>query len=710
MSIYKEYTAEQTEGILSQFLVDSWSYSKVTSFARNEKAFEMSYIFGLKGKSPAATVAGQAYHYALEAYFLSMKRGESFGIADLEIIAFNYIDEFKANWWKLQKTTPTVDECKIKATVVAKSLINNFFSEISTYLDDIAEVIDVELSGEEYITINGVDIPLPCHYVIDVCVKTKAGKVAIIDHKSKATYTDDEAIGLSIGVQAITYIKCIESRTGSDVDEVWFIENKYSQNKDKTPQLKKFKIELNHDTRRLYEALLYEPLKRMVSAVNDPDYTYMINDSDNFVDKADLYDFWARTMISEVGDFNVDESKKDLVSKRLKKIRDANTEMISPKVIKEFKQNAASFITYDLSHTNMTQEQLIEHTLRTFGIIARVAYKKEGYSSNTFLLEVSAGVQISSIYKYRLDIANALDVPNVRFSENLKLHEGKSYVSVDFSKRRDKDLFFDPTELSGKKIPLGKDNFGHTIIWDLENHSTPHVLVCGATGSGKSVSVESTIEYALLAGVDEIVILDPKYEFTRYANHANINVYNEILDIENEMGKLIIKMNDLVQSGQKQTTLIVFDEFADAVAQSRKGKELDIMEMVQIGTYKPQKDAFGFLAPAAPKMALQKTGEMKPLEENLRILLQKGRSSGFRIMAATQRASVKVITGDAKVNFPVQICFRVPKEADSRVVLDEAGAESLAGMGDGLIKSPEYNEVVRFQAFYKPKEVKTQAA
>ena len=85
------------------------------------------------------------------------------------------------------------------------------------------------------------------------------------------------------------------------------------------------------------------------------------------------------------------------------------------------------------------------------------------------------------------------------------------------------------------------------------------------------------------------------------------------------------------------------------------------------------------------------------------MLLQKGRSCGFRIVAATQRASTKIITGDAKVNFPVQVCFRVPKEADSRVVLDEGGAESLAGRGDGLIKSPEYGEVIRFQAFYKPK-------
>ena len=103
-----------------------------------------------------------------------------------------------------------------------------------------------------------------------------------------------------------------------------------------------------------------------------------------------------------------------------------------------------------------------------------------------------------------------------------------------------------------------------------------------------------------------------------------------------------------------------------------------------------------------PKYKREKVGSLKSLEENQRILLQKGRSTGFRLISATQRASTKIITGDAKVNYPVQICFRVPKEIDSRVVIDEAGAESLAGYGDGLIKSPEYPDTIRFQAYYKP--------
>ena len=159
-----------------------------------------------------------------------------------------------------------------------------------------------------------------------------------------------------------------------------------------------------------------------------------------------------------------------------------------------------------------------------------------------------------------------------------------------------------------------------------------------------------------------------------------------------------------VKSGSKKTTLIFFDEFADAVANSKKGKELDIIEEVQDGYYAPKKikGIFGdSISDPIPKMKMKVVGRKKTLEENLKILLQKGRSSGFRIIAATQRASTKVITGDAKVNFPVQVCFRVPKDIDSMVVIDEPGAEALNGRGDGLIKSPEYLNIIRFQGFYK---------
>ncbi len=693
MSIYKTYSPDQLEELFSNYLISSWSYSKVTAFARNEKAYEMNYIYGLYSKNSATTVAGQAYHHALQRYFQEKQEGKEIDLVELEASAFAYIEQVPSNQWKLQKTTPTVEECIKKSVTTVGALLKNFVAEKGTYENDIKEIIAVEVYCEEFLIVNGVEIPLPCHAKIDLVIKTYSDKIVIVDHKSKSSYTSEEEMALAIGVQAITYILCFEEKTGISVDEVWFIENKFSQNKDRSPQLNAFKLSIDADTRRLYEALLYEPLRRMLQAVNDPDYIYLINDSDNYTDRAELYDFWARTMISEVEDFNVEETKKELVSKRLKKIRDASIQTISPKVIREFKENASQFIQYDLSSKNMTAEQKIEHVLRSFGKIVRVAHTLVGYSSCTFLLEVTAGEKISNIYSYRQDIANALNVSSVRIGNDLTVYEGKSYLAVEYAKKNDETLFWDESLVKENKIPLGKDNLGELLYWDLENQSTPHMLVCGATGSGKSVFLQSTVEYALNAGVDHIIIFDPKFskELSPFAKKG-VLVFNEIEDIEEHMQKLVDFMNQLVRSQRKETTLIVFDEFADALANSRKGNDLKVYGYEQIGSY----------ANGRAKMTKQHIDTMKSLEENLRILLQKGRSSGFRIIAATQRASVKVITGDAKVNFPVQVCFQVPKETDSRVVLDEPGAESLAGKGDGLIKSPEYRQTIRFQAFYKP--------
>ena len=699
MNKYSNYTPEQVEELLSNFLVDSWSYSKVSSFSRNEKEFEKNEIYRESSKRSASSVAGNAYHAALELYFYDLSCGKETPVVDMEQMAYSYIDNIPANDWKIQQTTPTVEECISRSVKLSTSLINNFYREKDIYTSDIKRIIGVELRCDEWVVINGVDIPLPCHAVIDLAVELNNGKVVIIDHKTKSKFSDDKELAFTIGKQAITYVKCLESKTGCRVSEVWFIENKYTANKDGSPQLKKLSVELDDNRRRLYEAMLYEPLKRMLEAVSDPDYVYTINDRDNLSDIAELYNFWAKTLISEIDDFNIPENKKELVAKRMKKIRDASLASVNPKIISTFRDKAAMFIQYDLSNTNMSNGEKIEHTLRTFGIIVKVAHEINGYSSDTYLLEVSAGTKMSNILKYKLDIANALNVSSVRIGNDLIIYEDKSYLSIEVSKKRTKDLLFDPKYLDGENLPVGVDNFGRTVYWDLNNHATPHVLICGATGSGKSVCIISMIEYARLAGIKDIVIFDPKYEFCRYSGDG-IKVINEIEEIELEMKNLVEDMQSRAKTGIKSKTLVVFDEFADAVSASKTGPELDIKEKVLVGYYAPKK-INGIPLPPEPKYEIKTVGRLKSLEENLKILLQKGRSLGFRIIAATQRASVKVITGDAKVNFPVQICFRVPKELDSKVVLDESGAETLSGMGDGLIKSPEYLDIVRFQGFYK---------
>jgi hypothetical protein len=620
-----------------------------------------------------------------------MREGIETGIADLETVAYDYIDNVTAEVWKLQKTTQTVSDCVLKATETVSGLLRNFMSEIEIYTSEIKEVVFSEQKMDAWISVNGVDIPLPLHLIIDLVVITKDGKRVIIDHKSRAKFTDEAEQAFTASKQAIVYTLGYESETGQAIDEVWFIENKTSKNRDGSPQLSCFKITMDSDTRRMYEAILYEPLRRMIQAVSDPDYVYILNDNDNFTDMVELYNFWAKTMIAEIDDFDISENKKPLIKNRLKKIRDASLATVSPTSVKNFKKFTEQFIPYDLSNKDMTIQEKIEHVLRSFGIITKVQHTFEGFSSSSFLLEISAGTSIASIKKYGLDIANALNVSNVRIQKDLFVHEGKSYLAIESGRKATETLLWDASKVEGSKIPVGVDNFKRTVFWDMDNQSTPHMLICGATGSGKSVCIKSTIEYAIAAGVDEIYIFDPKYEFTSYNLKDGITVINDIDDIEIQQGMLAIEMEERVKIGAKRKTLIIFDEFADAVANSRKGNDLKIYQHVVVGNYRDGRE----------KTSRVCTGEDKSLEENLRLLLQKGRSSGFRIIAATQRASTKVITGDAKVNFPVQICFRVPKDIDSIVVIDEPGAEALNGRGDGLIKSPEYVGVVRFQGFYK---------
>lgn len=652
---------------LSFYLLDSWSYSKVACFARNEKAFEKEYIYCERGQRSASSIAGNAYHKALEYFFSRMMGGyEQPSIIDLQQVAFVYIDEVPSSEWKLQKTTPTIEKAKEKATKDVTSALQNFYNEMDVYMEDIAEVLGVEERIEQWLVINGVDVPLPCHSELDLIVRTKSGRVAIIDHKMKSAYSDEKEVALVHGKQAICYILQYEAKHPDvKVDEVRFFENKVSANKDKTPQIKRFVLDMDADSRRLYEALLYEPLRRMIEAVSNPDYIYTVNDSDNLTDKAELYEFWTRTLIADVDDFNIPEGKKSLIAQRQRKIKDSSLASIDPRVITSFRKNAAAFITFDYSMTNMTNSEKIEHCLRTFGQIVKVAYEIKGFSSDTYLLECGAGVKITNIDKYRLDIASALTVPTVRISRTLVEYEGKTYLAIEANKKRTEDLFWNAGCLAQRRIPIGVDNYGKLICWDLDNHSTPHMLICGATGSGKSVCIRSTVEYAKAAGIENIIMFDPKYEF---CDVPGIECYNEIEDIEAMMQMLVEDMQRKAKARRKTgITLVIFDEFADAIAQARSGKALN--------------------------------GE-KSLEENLRVLAQKGRSLGFRIVAATQRASTKIITGDTKVNFPVQICFRVPKAVDSTVVIDEEGAESLAGYGDGLMRSPEYLNTVRFQGFY----------
>jgi S-DNA-T family DNA segregation ATPase FtsK/SpoIIIE len=293
------------------------------------------------------------------------------------------------------------------------------------------------------------------------------------------------------------------------------------------------------------------------------------------------------------------------------------------------------------------------------------------------LLQVGVGVKINQIFGYRMDIANAAGVPDVRILNSLVQYGDNSYISVEINKveinkKERKPLLMSPENLptGDFKFPIGRDNFNNEVVWDIGNPSTPHLLVAGASGSGKSVALTTIIEAALKKGM-KVGILDPKFEFVDLDGRDGVTVVNGQDEVEAFMAEKVAEMDEIYQNkGAKGNTnnkqLIVFDEASDCFTRQRRpGKGEDF----------------------------------KTLEDNTLLLAQKARSAGIHMVLSSQRFSVKVMTGDAKANFPTRLCLTVASAVDSKVMLDEDGAEKLNGKGDALYRSPEMGEPVRIQTY-----------
>ncbi len=708
MNHFSKLTGDALEEHLSNYLVPKWSISSVKKFMNNQKLFEKEEIFGewVRGSS-ASAMAGTAYHHAVAKFFEEFKKGKTLSFDETLQHGHQRIEEFTASEFKTTKQLPTVEAIKLELYKKVNMLLTSFFKEVEAYLDDVEEVLDVEPTYMRFVTISGEDIPIPLKAKPDLVYVNKAGELAILDHKSKYAYTAEEEVDFEYSWQSLSYTLVVEEELAAGtfaaaekrhpkikegVRRFCFYENKNSLNRDGKNQIRKIEIDIQ-ESRPLYEAMLLEPVLAMVKAVSDPDFVYLMNPNDKLTDGGEMVDFWIKSRIEEPENFpNIREAAVAKLNQKKKEIAAKQLRNIPQHVIEEFKKNTRKFLSFSPME-NATPAERIEHRLRALStpLLVKVKEVIEGHSNDLFLLEVDAGVKISSIFKHHLDIAAALGEDKVRIRQSLVKREGSSYVGIEVSKINQHPIFT-PAPDHTWKIPIGKDNFGNTIGWDLANASTPHLLGGGASGSGKSVAIRSMI-HSLQANKGsevEIIILDPKYEFVDM-KAKGFEVYNDIEEIETFMGCLVEDMQQFFKTGQKSSKkrVIFFDEVNDALQQAKSGKELETHALQEVGTY----------ANGNTKVERVKTGEDKSMKENILMIAQKARSAGIHLALFAQRLTAKAMDGDSKVNFPVRLCFAMPSEIDSRVILDQSGAEFLNGKGDGLLISPEYKEPQRIQSF-----------
>lgn len=321
-----------------------------------------------------------------------------------------------------------------------------------------------------------------------------------------------------------------------------------------------------------------------------------------------------------------------------------------------------------------------------------------------FEVELEAGLRLSKITGLADDLAIALRVPSVRIVAPIP---GKNTVGIEVpnAERQLVTLREVIEETNGKaqsmRIPiyLGKDVSGNAMTVDLAK--MPHLLIAGRTGTGKSVCLNSIIVSMLMTRrPDEVrmLMIDPKMvELSGYKSvpHLMHPVVTDMRKAEAILAWAVEKMEEryalLARAGVRH--LSSYNQLGEEELMERL-RPADDQERASIPITMP------YIVIVADEMADLMMTAAKEVEGHIIRLAQKSRAVGIHLVLATQKPTVDVITGLIKSNLPARICFEVSSRTDSRVVLDEMGAEKLLGHGDMLVLSPGTSTLIRGQGTY----------
>ncbi|MFN0199108.1 MAG: DNA translocase FtsK [Planctomycetaceae bacterium] len=347
----------------------------------------------------------------------------------------------------------------------------------------------------------------------------------------------------------------------------------------------------------------------------------------------------------------------------------------------------------------------LEKTFQEFGLNVRVKEIDTGPVITLFELELEAGLRVSKVTALADDLAIALRVPSVRVVSPIP---GKNTVGVEVPNDtqvmvRLKELIEScPQSIDKMRIPvfLGKDVSGRPLVVDLAK--MPHLLIAGRTGTGKSVCLNTLILSMLMTRTPDdvrMLMIDPKMvELSPYKRipHLMHPVITDMKKAEAVLAWAVDKMEErydlLARSGVRH--LDGYNKLGRAAILKKLEISPDDEEAERIPDHMP------YIVIIADEMADMMMTSGKDVEGHIIRLAQKSRAVGIHLVLATQKPTVDVITGLIKSNLPARISFQVASRTDSRVVLDEMGADRLLGNGDMLYLAPGTSQLTRAQGTY----------
>lgn len=355
-------------------------------------------------------------------------------------------------------------------------------------------------------------------------------------------------------------------------------------------------------------------------------------------------------------------------------------------------------------HEVRRKAHILEETFRDFGFNIRVVEIETGPVIAQYEIELEAGLRLSKITGLAEDLAIALRVPSVRIVAPIP---GKNTVGIEVPNEtrqvvRLRDVIEESdTRASKMNIPvfLGKDVSGNPMVVDLAK--MPHLLIAGRTGTGKSVCLNAIISSVLMCcRPDEVrmLMIDPKMvELSGYGRlpHLMHPVITDMKKAEAILAWAVEKMEEryslLAKVGVRH-----INSFND-LGRDEILRRLEVDEQDGAGDVP---DKLPFIVIVADEMADLMMTAGKDVEQHIIRLAQKSRAVGIHLILATQKPTVDVITGLIKSNLPARLSFQVASKTDSRVILDENGADKLLGNGDMLFLWPGTSTLIRGQGTY----------
>lgn len=338
--------------------------------------------------------------------------------------------------------------------------------------------------------------------------------------------------------------------------------------------------------------------------------------------------------------------------------------------------------------------KIIEETMKNFGIDAIITQINKGPTITCYELQPSPGIKLSRIVSLSDNIALSLASSDIRIEAPIP---GKAAVGIEVPNKVKSSVLLKEIITSeeynsiNSSIPLalGKDVSGNVIVSTIDK--MPHLLIAGATGSGKSVCINTIIMSILYKSSPEdvkLLLIDPKM--------VELSIYNGIphllIPVVTDAKKAAFALNWAVDEMEKRYKLFAQNNVRDMNSYNNKVK----------GTQEELPTIVIIIDELADLMMVA----AQEIEDYICRLAQMARAAGMYLIVATQRPSVDVITGTIKANIPSRISFAVSSQVDSRTILDMAGAEKLLGKGDMLFYPSFYSKPSRLQgAFISDEEV-----